>query len=521
MPLETAQTDARSDTQVLIIGAGPAGLFAASELLRHGVRPRIVEQRSAPHHETRGTAIQPAVLEVLHKGGVVAPFLASSMRIREVELLGPGLKRIGLTELAGLGCKYEFQCSQPQWFTEAALRDHLAGQGLEVEFGVEAASIEADGDGATVILDKGGSKEVVRADYLIGAGGGHSPTRHSMQEHLDGETYGGRFIVADVTLTLPAPAGRARIIVGPSGFVLLAPLPEGRWLIFVNRDQGDRSVEPPSAADLAALLKTRIGSDSGLSDLRWTSYFQMHRRVAPALSDGRRFLLGDAGHLSSPMGGEGINSALMDGADIAWKLALVLRGAAKSSLLQSYAIERGLADRHVLEVSNEIHGAVMQLVETCRAGEALTLPAQDPAEALAGLRKRAMLDVSYQGSLLVNVGAGLAGDAEPAPGARFPGWCDLEGATHHLVISRDAPRLDDFAVRWGALVSVVEWTGAGDLAKQAGLAEGGMVLVRPDGFIGFRRPSGDDAAMKSLDAHLSTYLQPNFAAADKSAAGAG
>ena len=154
--------------------------------------------------------------------------------------------------------------------------------------------------------------------------------------------------------------------------MLLALLPEGRFLIFVNRDEADQSDGPPSAADLAALLNARVGADVGLSDLRWVSYFQMHKRVVPALSDGRRFLLGDAGHLSSPMGGEGINSALMDSANIAWKLALVLRGAAKPSLLDSYAIERGLADRHVLEVSNEIHGSVMQLVEKCRAGEPLS-----------------------------------------------------------------------------------------------------------------------------------------------------
>ncbi len=241
----------------------------------------------------------------------------------------------------------------------------------------------------------------------------------------------------------------------------------------------------------------------------------MHKRVVPALSDGRRFLVGDAGHLSSPMGGEGINSALMDGANIAWKLALVLRGAAKPSLLHSYAIERGLADRHVLEVSNEIHSFVMQLVEKSRAGEALSLPAEAPAAALAGLRKRAMLDVSYKGSLLVEAGSG---DAEPAPGARFPGWCDLDGATHHLVVSGGAPPLDDFRARWGGLVSVVEWTGASPLAKQAGLAEGGVVLVRPDGFIGFRRASADDEAIASLDAHLSTYLEPDFAVADTVAA---
>ena len=135
MSLKAAETD---DTRVLIVGAGPAGLFAASELLRHGVRPRIVERRKAPHRETRGTALQPAVLETLDRGGVVEPFLADSMRIKEIELLGPELKRIVFVELAGLGCKYEFQCSQPQWRTEAVLRDHLAGQGVQVEFGAEA-----------------------------------------------------------------------------------------------------------------------------------------------------------------------------------------------------------------------------------------------------------------------------------------------------------------------------------------------------------------------------------------------
>ena len=511
MPMEASQTDdASSKTQVLIIGAGPAGLFAASELLRYGVKPRIVEQRSAPHHETRGTAFQPAALDVLDKAEIVQPFLAESVRIKEIELLGPGQARIGLAELAGLGCKYEFQCSQPQWRTEAVLRDHLAGQAVHVEFGAEATSIKADDDGVAVTLNKGGRKEVVQAGYLLGADGGHSLTRESMLERLDGETYGGRFIVADLRLGFPCPPGRGRVVVGAGGFVLISPLPEGRFLIFVNREEGDRSDRPPSAGDLAALLNARVGTDVGLTDLRWVSYFLAQRRVVPALGERRRFLLGDAGHLSTPLGGEGINSALMDSADIAWKLALVLRGAAKPSLLETYASERALADHHALEVTNEIHKSIMHLVAMCAEGAKPSLPAVQAAEALASLRKRSMLDVSYKGSLLVDVGAG---DADPAPGARFPGWCDLDGATHHLVYSGGAPLLDDFRARWGGLVSAIEWTGADALAKQAGLAEGGVVLVRPDGFIGFRRASADDIAMKALDAHLSTYLHPNVAAA--------
>src|SRR6478609_4250738 len=108
------QADATAAT-VLIVGTGPAGLFAACELLRHGVRPRVVERRLAPHHETRGTALQPAVLDIINRAGLIEPFLRWGVRIREVLVLGPGLQELAHPKFAGIGCKYEFQCSLPQW----------------------------------------------------------------------------------------------------------------------------------------------------------------------------------------------------------------------------------------------------------------------------------------------------------------------------------------------------------------------------------------------------------------------
>jgi 2-polyprenyl-6-methoxyphenol hydroxylase-like FAD-dependent oxidoreductase len=268
------------EPDVLIVGSGPAGLFAACELVRHGVKPRIVEQRLAPHHETRGTALQPAVLEIIDRAGLIEPFISAGVHIKHTQVLGPGMRQVASADFGGLSSRYEFQCSQPQWRTEQILRDHLARLGVEVEYGAEVTAIEVDPEMLRVTVEVGGRTAIVKPRYLLGAGGAHSITRHSMQEHLAGETYGGQYVVADVKLSLAAPPETARVIVGASGFVLFAPLPESRWLIFVGRDTGDGRSDPPTAAELGATVNTRVGADVGLSDLRWVSYFKMHRREA-------------------------------------------------------------------------------------------------------------------------------------------------------------------------------------------------------------------------------------------------
>jgi hypothetical protein len=261
---------------------------------------------------------------------------------------------------------------------------------------------------------------------------------------------------------------------------------------------------------LAALLNGRVGVDLGLHDVQWVSYFKMHKRAAARLSDGRRFLLGDAAHLSSPLGGEGLNASFMDAADIAWKLALVVRGAAKPSLLDSFAVERGIADHHVIEVSDEIHGFVMDLVAKCASGGAPSLPPPDPIADMAAARRRSMLDISYMGSALVGqAGAVVEGHL---PGGRFPACHHLSGTCHHLIAFGDAPRLDYLRARWDKVVSIIDASRVQFDAAAAGVPQRGAVLVRPDGFVGFRADPADDTTMDALDAHLATYLVPNTGA---------
>jgi 2-polyprenyl-6-methoxyphenol hydroxylase-like FAD-dependent oxidoreductase len=432
--------DAPDRHEILVIGAGPAGLLAACELARYGVGPRVVERRLVPHRQARATAIQPAGLELLARAGVLAQFLERSVRVRRTRLYAPGFVPLGTINFSGIGCVHEYQCSLPQWQTEAILTEHLNGFGVFVERGTTVLSIEENADALDVRL-RGPDGEIETASfrYVLGAGGAHSVTRGSMHDSLSGDTYAGRYIAADISISLPHDPEESMIFAGHEGFVLLAPLPENHWITFVDLDPDSLDIDQkdtPELAQVSALLNRRIGVSAGVTDLRWASHFVMHKRIARRLADGRRFLIGDAAHLSSPIAGEGLNAALMDAADIAWKLALVVRGAALHTLLDTYETERQLADRRVLEVSDMLHRGALGLATVPAAA---LQPPPDPAHALALARARGMLDISYAGSPLVGEHLGSttmppAPIPGPAAGERFPDRIRLTGTLHHLLL---------------------------------------------------------------------------------------
>ena len=188
-----------TDPEVVVIGAGPSGLFAAAELARHGVAARVLDRLPAPHHQTRATAIQPGTLELLARAGLVEDVLAASVHVRFARVVDADLKQISELPYAGIGCPWEFQCSLPQWRTEQILAERLAQLGVVVERGVAASSIEERDDGVLIQLERDdGTSTTVEAAWVIGAGGAHSIMRASMAETLEGFTYPGTVLAADV-----------------------------------------------------------------------------------------------------------------------------------------------------------------------------------------------------------------------------------------------------------------------------------------------------------------------------------
>ena len=495
-----------------MIGGGPSGLFAALELARHGVRARVVERERSRHNQARATALQPATLEILEQAGLEDQVLRSSEHLGYARVFDAGLTCVAELGFAGVGCPCEFQCSLPQWQTEQILDTRLSELGGHVERGITVLSLTERPDGILAELaGADGTTRTIETSWVIGAGGAHSITRESMAEELTGSTYAGTALAADVRVACALPRDGSALLASAYGYVYLAPLPGERWITFIG--DLDETEARTLAADcsresVAAVIASRIPpSVLTLDDIGWASTFQMHRRLADRLADTRRFLLGDAGHLSSPFGGEGLNSGLHDAHNLAWKLALRQRGHARPGLVETFAAERLAADRHVLQVSDRLHELVRVSVEAARTGAFPAPPA--PEDVLRLTRSRSMLDVSYADSPLTGeyVAPGQPSQSSPAPGERYPERTSLAGTRHHLLLFGSPPDGDISSLRrrWNGIVDVIEETGD---PRPAGLASDGAVLIRPDGYIGFRAVPADHAGLAALDAHLDSYLTP-------------
>lgn len=488
------------ELEVLICGAGAAGLTLAIDLARRGVSFRIIEKMGRPFAGSRGKGLQPRTLEVFEDLGIVDRIAAAGgpyPALREYGEDGAyAEKALGDTPAPSSAEPYVIPLMIPQFLTEQVMRERLAELGHEVEFGCELVGFEEEADSVTAHVRSAGREERVRARYLLGADGGRSFVRGELDIDFPGRTLGVRAIVADVALSgLDRAAWHQFNGADMERLVMVCPL-AGTDLFQVQAlisPDGDPDL---SAKGLERMIFERTGqAEIEIASVAWASAYGMNARLADRYRSGRTFIVGDAAHVHPPTGGQGLNTSVQDAYNLGWKLAAVLAGAPET-LLDTYEEERR-------PVAADVLGLSTKLLES-RGG---------PAGMRRG-RDTQQMDINYVASALSYEETPRV--AGPAAGRRMPD-AQLMGA------AGQPRRLFDVLTgpHWTQLVSTPDYVstpsrreglrvvtvGEGaelrDASNQLGLAQGGSLLIRPDGYVGatFARARG-----QAVDDYLAKVL---------------
>jgi len=345
--------------EVFIVGAGPTGLMLAIQLARRGVTVRIVDRNAGPAQETRAVVVQARTLEFFQQMGFGDEAVREGRIIGRLRLLHRGQPRAEIP-LARFGVghtRYPFVLSLGQDQTEALLLRKLAGYGVTVERSTEVVGIEDEGAVLRVHL-RGSVEERVTTRWLCGCDGASSVVRRSMGIPFDGGTYEHRFYLVDCRVDGPIPDDAVCVAPESRTFVAFFPMAGDRRFRIIGRVPTElASTDTLPFETVRDLVPRAAGISVELSRPRWTSLYRLHHRCVPRLIAGRErrvFILGDAAHVHSPVGGQGMNTGLQDATNLAWKLALAVRGAASASLLSTFEDERIPVARSLLSTTDRL-----------------------------------------------------------------------------------------------------------------------------------------------------------------------
>ncbi|MFI9005336.1 FAD-dependent monooxygenase [Streptomyces sp. NPDC053541] len=348
------------DADVLVVGAGPTGLLFAGDLATAGLRVTLVERRPAGRSNlTRAFAVHARTLEQLDARGLADELIATGTPISDVQFFG----RLSLT-LSRLRTRFPFLLITPQYEVERLLERRARAAGVDFRHGTELHALRQDAHSVTAELtgpDGADGPVTVRARYLVGTDGLRSAVRSALGLPFPGVSVIRSMVLADVRLD-EEPQRLMTVAASPDGdaFAFIAPFGDG-WYRVMGWDRHHHVAddEPVDLDEIRDIARRALGRDYGMHDARWISRFHSDERQAPAYRAGRVFLAGDAAHVHSPAGGQGMNTGLQDAANLSWRLTAVLRGTARDpeALLDGYQAERHPVGARVLRSS----GAIIRL----------------------------------------------------------------------------------------------------------------------------------------------------------------
>jgi 2-polyprenyl-6-methoxyphenol hydroxylase-like FAD-dependent oxidoreductase len=465
---------------VLVVGAGPVGMTLASELARYGVPVRIVDKAAQRTDKSKALVVWSRTLELLDRGGGSAPFVDAGFKSEAVNIIA-GDKLIGRVSMEGVQTPYPYGLMLPQSETERLLEERLRGLGVEVERRVELATFQSGADGVEAVLRHAdGREETVSADWLVGCDGAHSAVRHGLAAPFAGETMDSDWMLADIHMTgYPCPDSESSVYWHRDGVFVIFPISPGRYRIIADLPPSGAERPPtPTLEQVQAMMDRRGPVGLKALDTIWLAGFRINGRKVASYRWGRVFLAGDAAHVHSPAGGQGMNTGMQDAFNLAWKLALVVRGRCAEHLLDSYSPERSGVGDEVLKAADRLteigtmHNPIAQTVRNLVGHVMLGLgPVQ---HAIADTMTE--VAIGYPRSPLNGPSEGGTG---PKPGERV---APIAGQVP--VGSGDTPLFALFAERSAATADLVrKFEGLLEPDTRPPFHEGGIWLVRPDGYV--------------------------------------